>query len=158
MAEFRVLTALAVLAVIHGVGEMRVVPFWVLTTSISLSLLYAGSWYSLLQRRRGGDKVENPMSQGDALQFPVIASAVLVGIAFLYRYLPAEIVNMILRVYFAAVTVFVIGGLVSWCTDAILRSVGASSSGPLQRPIASMPLIGALARRAISCRTPVAVV
>lgn len=65
--------------------------------------VYAGCWRSV--------KVEPPtesMTKGDAMRFPLVGSCVLFGLFLAFKFLPKEMVNMLLTIYIGVLAVLVL--------------------------------------------------
>ena len=84
-------------------------------TAISTCLLvYVGSTFSTKICLISGDKEKEgieTMKQKDALLFPIIGSAVLLGLYFLFKFFNEKYLNVLLHVYFTLIGAFSIGQL-----------------------------------------------
>ena len=64
--------------------------------------------------RRAGDTIQ------DALKFPLIGSAVLVGLFCLFKFLPKDLVNAVLTAYFVLLGTFAITAATLPMVEAVL--------------------------------------
>ena len=84
-------------------------------TAVSTCLLvYVGSTFSTKICLISGDKEKEgieTMKQKDALLFPIIGSAVLLGLYFLFKFFNEKYLNVLLHVYFTLIGAFSIGQL-----------------------------------------------
>ncbi|KAF0691044.1 Aste57867_17656 [Aphanomyces stellatus] len=70
------------------------------------SIVYIGSTLSLKlkqKREAAGEKNEEAMTKEDAYMFPVIGSAMLLGLYVAFKYFDKELVNLLLTTYFALI-------------------------------------------------------
>ncbi len=89
--------------------------------------VYAGCWRSV--------KPEPPaeaMTKGDAMRFPLVGSAVLFGLFLAFKFLPKELVNMLLTGYVALLAVLVL-------TSALLPFVEPRFPKKLQSTTFTLP-------------------
>ncbi|KAA0161314.1 hypothetical protein FNF31_03928 [Cafeteria roenbergensis] len=124
----RVLGALGILAAVHALTHLELlpVPFWVITLTVSMLLIYGGSLYSLMLSRFASesDEGEAAMSQQDAILMPIIASGVLLVLFYSFDFIPDYAVNGLLRVYFGVLGTFGVGSMAAWVLEAVGTQAG----------------------------------
>ena len=100
------------LAVISSIDE-KLIPLHVQITVYSLAIITAGSFRSLTQmvsemkkahideKKEGEPTTIETVTNKDALQFPIYAGGMLVGLYFLIKFFGKDVVNYLLLVYIA---------------------------------------------------------
>lgn len=76
--------------------------------------VYIGSWRSLRGGEDGGPGggPQEAMTSGDAMRFPLVGSCVLFGLFLCFKFLPKELVNLLLAGYVTLVGAVVVVGAV----------------------------------------------
>lgn len=70
--------------------------------------VYVGSWRSI----KGGEAPSESMSNSDAMRFPLVGSCVLFGLFLCFKFLPKELVNLLLAGYITVIGAIVVVGAV----------------------------------------------
>lgn len=81
---------------------MHVPPNFNVIVMASLTV-YCGCWRSVKP-----ELPQESMSKGEAMRFPLVGSAVLVGLFVCFKFLPKELVNLLLSAYLGLVAVIVV--------------------------------------------------
>jgi hypothetical protein len=75
--------------------------------------VYVGSWRSLRSEEDGaGAGPQERMSSADAMRFPLVGSCVLFGLFLCFKFLPKELVNLLLAGYITVIGAVVVVGAV----------------------------------------------
>eukprot|EP00455_Lapot_gusevi_P029226 TRINITY_DN312_c0_g1_i2.p1 TRINITY_DN312_c0_g1~~TRINITY_DN312_c0_g1_i2.p1 ORF type:complete len:384 (+),score=87.23 TRINITY_DN312_c0_g1_i2:91-1242(+) len=93
------------------------IPVYIQMMVSTLLTLYIGCHNSL--QSQPDQEVEH-MSTKDAYMFPVIGSAVLFSLYLVYKYLPAEYVNIVIKVYFFFIGSVALASTLSFAAKAFL--------------------------------------
>ena len=110
----------ALLAALQAATLVAVVPMSVQMLLSASLVLYIGANLALSQ------EAAEEVTQGDAVQFPLLAGAVLAALFAAFRFLPAVYVNALLTVYFCCVGAVTVGQLL----EPLLRhAIPARSRG-----------------------------
>jgi minor histocompatibility antigen H13 len=72
--------------------------------------VYVGSWRSLREDAAGG--AQESMTTSDAMRFPLVGSCVLFGLFLCFKFLPKELVNILLAGYITIIGAIVVVGTV----------------------------------------------
>lgn len=96
----KALVALAILAALPAFVPIPVNLNIIATASLCV---FVGCWRSVK-----ATPPEDSMSRKDAMTFPLIGSAVLLGLFLLFKFLPQELVNTVLTAYFVLIGIFAI--------------------------------------------------
>ena len=64
------------------------------------------------------------MSQKDAMTMPLTAGAVLVGLYVSFKFLPADAINLALRLYFFVLGTVAVGSMAGWVLEALGKATG----------------------------------
>jgi len=72
--------------------------------------VYVGSWRSL--RTADDGSPQESMTSGDAMRFPLVGSCVLFGLFLCFKFLPKELVNVLLAGYITIIGAIVVVGAV----------------------------------------------
>ena len=99
--------------------------------------VYAGAHRSIKPAAQGNTEA---MTKQDAMRFPVIGSCVLFGFFVLFKYLPKDLVNKLLTVYFVVLGIFALVGCLS---PVLARFVPKSFAGRVMKfgTLPTIPLI-----------------
>jgi hypothetical protein len=73
--------------------------------------VYVGSWRSVRDADGGGGPQEQ-MTNSDAMRFPLVGSCVLFGLFLCFKFLPKELVNLLLAGYITIIGAVVVVGAV----------------------------------------------
>ena len=90
-------------------------------------VIYLGSFQSLHLKKKnetaeGDDVVEGEtMTSGDVAMFPVYGSCALFGLFLAFKFLPPDMVNLVLALYMGAVAVFCLGEMVDKQVSTMMR-------------------------------------
>mmetsp|Transcript_10901 Transcript_10901/g.24844 ORF Transcript_10901/g.24844 Transcript_10901/m.24844 type:complete len:390 (-) Transcript_10901:213-1382(-) len=98
-----------------GKAQSHVATLWtsVVLIATASSCIYAGSWRSVRPKPGEGEKVDDEdkpvsMTAGDAMRFPLVGSAVLLGLFTAIKLLPASMISLVVGWYFVLLGTFAI--------------------------------------------------
>ncbi|ETV71109.1 hypothetical protein H257_13509 [Aphanomyces astaci] len=95
-----------VLISIIAASNFVLIPVNVQLILSATSIVYIGATLSLKlkhKREAAGEKNEDAMTKEDAYMFPVIGSAMLLGLYLAFKFFDKEVVNLLLTTYFALI-------------------------------------------------------
>jgi minor histocompatibility antigen H13 len=89
-------------------GNFVLIPLHASLICTAFLIVYLGSHRSLTGASEDGTKKQmEHMERKDALWFPIMAGCTLVGLFVLFKFLPKDLVNLIITVYVSFISVFI---------------------------------------------------
>jgi minor histocompatibility antigen H13 len=110
-----------IIAAVTALGQFRVIPVSVHMILISCAIIYIGSYNSVsgTKGEAGYQKAEQMQTQ-DVMRFPLVGSAVLFSLFLVFKFLPKEYVNFVVKIYFCIFGFIVVSQKLSQLLGLIL--------------------------------------